>query len=41
VVAAARARLEDPDLAAAWSEGRAMTPEQAIEYALKKIISCL
>jgi len=29
-----RAVLGEPAFAAAWAEGRAMTPEQAIEYAL-------
>jgi tetratricopeptide (TPR) repeat protein len=33
-VAAARAALGEESFAAAWSEGRAMTLEQAIEYAL-------
>jgi len=33
-VAAARAGLEEGDFDAAWSEGRAMTPDQAVEYAL-------
>ena len=33
-IAAARAGLTEEDLAAAWSEGRAMTYEQAVEYAL-------
>jgi non-specific serine/threonine protein kinase len=35
-VAAARARLGEEAFAAAWAEGRAMTPEQAIEYALDR-----
>jgi len=34
-VASARAALGDANFAAAWAEGRAMTLEQAIEYALK------
>ena len=33
-VAAARAQLDDKTFAAAWAEGRAMTLEQAIAYAL-------
>jgi hypothetical protein len=33
-IANARTQLNDPTLAAAWDEGRAMTLEQAIEYAL-------
>jgi predicted ATPase/DNA-binding SARP family transcriptional activator/DNA-binding CsgD family transcriptional regulator len=33
-LAAARAGLDERSFAAAWSEGRAMTPEQATEYAL-------
>jgi predicted ATPase/DNA-binding CsgD family transcriptional regulator len=36
-VAAARARLGEEAFAAAWAEGRAMTPEQAIEYALDRL----
>ena len=35
-VAAARAGLDEEALAKAWAEGRAMTPEQAVEYALSK-----
>ncbi len=35
-LAVARARLDEQSFAAAWSEGRAMTPEQAIEYALSE-----
>jgi predicted ATPase/DNA-binding CsgD family transcriptional regulator len=34
-VAAARARLDEADWQAAWNEGRTMSPEQAIEYALE------
>jgi len=34
-VAATRAGLDDVAFSAAWSEGRAMTPEQAVEYALE------
>jgi predicted ATPase/DNA-binding CsgD family transcriptional regulator len=33
-VAAARARLGEETFESAWAEGRAMSPEQAIEYAL-------
>lgn len=35
-LAAARAGLDEQSFAAAWSEGRAMTPEQATEYALSE-----
>jgi len=35
-VAAARAGLDESTFAAAWSEGRAMTPEEAVEHALGK-----
>jgi predicted ATPase len=35
IVAEARARLGDPDLAAAWAEGQAMTLDQAVAYALQ------
>jgi non-specific serine/threonine protein kinase len=35
-VAAARAQLEEAAWEAAWNEGRAMSPEQAIEYALSE-----
>jgi non-specific serine/threonine protein kinase len=35
-VAAARAGLDEADFAAAWAEGRAMTPEEAVEYALSE-----
>jgi non-specific serine/threonine protein kinase len=35
-VAAARAQLEEADWTAAWAEGRAMTSERAIEYALEQ-----
>ena len=34
-LAAARSQLDETAWEAAWSEGRAMTPEQAIEYALE------
>jgi DNA-binding NarL/FixJ family response regulator len=34
-VAATRAGLEEAAFAAAWSEGLAMTPEQAVEYSLE------
>lgn len=33
-VSAARARLDEASWTAAWSEGRAMSPERAVEYAL-------
>ena len=33
-LASARSSLDEMTWAAAWSEGRAMSPEQAIEYAL-------
>jgi hypothetical protein len=33
-VSAARARLDETSWTAAWSEGRAMSSEQAVEYAL-------
>jgi DNA-binding CsgD family transcriptional regulator len=33
-LATARSQLEEATLEAAWAEGRAMSPEQAIEYAL-------
>jgi predicted ATPase/DNA-binding SARP family transcriptional activator/DNA-binding CsgD family transcriptional regulator len=35
-VSAARARLEEAAWQRAWTEGRAMTPERAIEYALSE-----
>jgi DNA-binding NarL/FixJ family response regulator len=35
-IAAARARLGEGAFEAAWTEGRAMTPERAIEYALER-----
>jgi len=34
-VAAVRSGLDEVAFSAAWSEGRAMTPEQAVEYALE------
>ena len=34
LLAAARSRLDEAAFEAAWAEGRAMTPEQAVEYAL-------
>ena len=34
-VAAARAQLDDAAWQAAWNEGRAMSPEQAVDYALQ------
>ena len=34
-VATARAKLGEKDFKAAWAEGRGMSPEEAIEYALK------
>ena len=34
-LAAARAQLDEAAWEAAWAEGRAMTPEEAMEYALK------
>ena len=38
-MAAARARLGEEAFAAAWAEGRAMEPEQAIEYALDRSLT--
>jgi hypothetical protein len=38
--AAARAQLDDATFAAAWAEGRAMTVEQAIAYALADDTKC-
>ena len=35
-LAAARSQLDEAAWEAAWSEGRAMTPEEAIEYALSE-----
>jgi hypothetical protein len=35
IVAAARAQLDKSTFAAAWAEGRSMTLEQAIAYALE------
>jgi non-specific serine/threonine protein kinase len=35
-VAAARSQLDEKTFEAAWAEGRAMTPEQTIEYALNR-----
>ena len=34
-VAATRAQLDEATITAAWAAGRAMTPEQAIAYALR------
>ena len=34
ILTAVRATLSDPQLAAAWAEGQAMTPEQVVAYAL-------
>jgi Flp pilus assembly protein TadD len=34
-VAAARAKLDDETFERAWSQGKAMSPQQAVEYALK------
>lgn len=36
IAAAARAQLDEAVWAAAWAEGRALTLEQAIEYALEQ-----
>ncbi len=36
LLAAARSRLDDAAWEAAWSEGRRMTPEEAVEYALSE-----
>jgi predicted ATPase/DNA-binding CsgD family transcriptional regulator len=33
-ITAARSQLDEPSWSAAWAEGRTMTPERAIEYAL-------
>jgi DNA-binding NarL/FixJ family response regulator len=33
---AVRSALEEPTFEAAWAEGRAMSPEEAIEYALEE-----
>jgi len=35
--AAARAELGKAAFAAAWAEGRAMTPEQAVAYTLEEL----
>jgi hypothetical protein len=35
-LATVRAGLDEPGFDAAWSEGRTMSPEQAIEYALSE-----
>ena len=40
-VAAARAQLDEAAFNAAWGEGRAMTLEQAIEYALAEQVQAL
>jgi non-specific serine/threonine protein kinase len=37
-VRAARARLDEAAWQTAWTEGRAMTPERAIEYALSEVV---
>jgi predicted ATPase/DNA-binding SARP family transcriptional activator/DNA-binding CsgD family transcriptional regulator len=37
-VRAARARLDEAAWQTAWAEGRAMTPERAIEYALSEVV---
>ncbi len=34
-LAAARSRLDEASWIAAWAEGRAISPEQAVEYALE------
>ena len=34
-IGAARARLDEQGFGQAWAEGRAMTPGQAVEYALE------
>jgi non-specific serine/threonine protein kinase len=36
-VAAAHARLDEEEFEAAWAEGRMMTSEQAIQYALEQV----
>ena len=33
---AARAQPDEPALAAVWTEGRAMSPDQAVAYALEE-----
>jgi predicted ATPase/DNA-binding CsgD family transcriptional regulator len=38
-LAAARSQLDDAAWTASWDEGRAMRPEQAIEYALEKEVA--
>ncbi len=35
-LAASRSRLDEAAWTAAWAEGRAMSPEQAVEYALEQ-----
>jgi non-specific serine/threonine protein kinase len=35
-IAAARAQLDEAEWEAAWAEGKTISPEQAIEYALSK-----
>jgi hypothetical protein len=39
-VAAARAGLDEETFAAAWAAGRAMTPEEAVAYALEGTETC-
>lgn len=36
-IAAARTQLDEATFGTAWAEGRAMTTEQAIEYALENL----
>ncbi|MFQ5796857.1 MAG: hypothetical protein ACE5JP_17685 [Candidatus Bipolaricaulia bacterium] len=38
-VAAVCAKLDEEAFEAAWAEGRAMTPEQAIAYTLEKTVN--
>ncbi|MGH3146477.1 MAG: response regulator transcription factor [Rubrobacter sp.] len=38
-LAAVRSALSEASFEAAWAEGRAMTPEQAIEYALSESVT--
>jgi hypothetical protein len=37
LAAARSAGLDEADFAAAWAEGRAMTPDQAVEFALERV----